>query len=430
MSLIERAVRAAGIHNKKNYVGFDHELRRRVRAGAETDEKVIRLYVSKKVPLSALSEEDKIPATLEFLGKTFATDVIVLNPVAFQAGVNVAKVRPVRMGFSIGHYKITAGSGGFVCYANGEPRVMSNNHVFANQSSVQNVRAQQGDPIIQPGPYDGGVYSIQDASDAIGTLAEFVPLDEEYMNEVDVALAVAFESDDLPALPAKSTVGTFVTGQTASYVGRSSGAKTITVSSASSQLSVSYENFTAQFDDVAVFSPAAIGGDSGSGIVDSTGAPLGLVFAGDTTANVGIAVKMTNIVAAFKARSIDISFTAPAPGPAPPPLSTDTVTFLNWGQTTYTNGLPAETVKVSVSYPQVLDFYLWAMLKNAAGQTVDITDNHYVGFDAANQPPAVTLVFSSIGYGTYTLEMFCATDDNVPISQQVSVPFVYSAPPT
>ncbi|MGB9825660.1 MAG: hypothetical protein ACPLRU_03205, partial [Desulfofundulus sp.] len=76
-------------------------------------------------------------------------------------------------GISIGHYRISAGTFGAVVKdrATGEPLILSNNHILANATDGKDGRAAIGDPILQPGPYDGG-----QARDRIGTLLRFSPL--------------------------------------------------------------------------------------------------------------------------------------------------------------------------------------------------------------------------------------------------------------
>ncbi len=90
--------------------------------------------------------------------------------------------RPLRIGLSIGHYRITAGTlGAFVKRrGSGEVRMLSNNHVFADQN-----RGRAGDAIIQPGAYDGG----RDPRDRVGTLAEYHKISKTRANRIDAALA-------------------------------------------------------------------------------------------------------------------------------------------------------------------------------------------------------------------------------------------------
>jgi hypothetical protein len=86
--------------------------------------------------------------------------------------------RPLRIGTSIGHYRITAGTlGCFVRKGGGERFVLSNNHVLADEN-----KGRRGDPIFQPASYDNGK-----SSDAVGVLGNFVRLRRQ-KNEVDCAL--------------------------------------------------------------------------------------------------------------------------------------------------------------------------------------------------------------------------------------------------
>lgn len=89
--------------------------------------------------------------------------------------------RPLLIGSSIGHYRITAGTlGGFVVLRKGGMvRALSNNHVLADED-----RGKKGDAILQPGAYDGGL----PAKDRVGSLAQAVKLKPRGVNRVDAAL--------------------------------------------------------------------------------------------------------------------------------------------------------------------------------------------------------------------------------------------------
>jgi len=84
------------------------------------------------------------------------------------------KWRPAPGGVSIGHYQITAGTLGLVCGdgLKGGLAILSNNHVLANGDGYGYPRANQGDPILQPGPFDGG----WDPQDRIGLLDRWVKI--------------------------------------------------------------------------------------------------------------------------------------------------------------------------------------------------------------------------------------------------------------
>src|SRR5204863_5993102 len=103
--------------------------------------------------------------------------------------------RPLLVGLSLGHFRITAGTlGAFVrLRKGGQARVLSNNHVLADEN-----RGKAGDAVLQPGAYDGGTAP----RDRVGTLDTFVRLKKTGANRVDCALAaldpkVAFDAATL-----------------------------------------------------------------------------------------------------------------------------------------------------------------------------------------------------------------------------------------
>jgi len=101
------------------------------------------------------------------------------------------RTRPLLIGASIGHYRITAGTlGAFVVLRKGgQVRILSNNHVLADED-----RGKKGDAVLQPGAYDGG----RAPQDKIGGLDRAVKLKPRGTNLVDAALctidgAVAYD---------------------------------------------------------------------------------------------------------------------------------------------------------------------------------------------------------------------------------------------
>lgn len=87
------------------------------------------------------------------------------------------KHRPCPGGVSVGHYQITAGTLGCWVKRNGHYFLLSNNHVLANVN-----QANIGDPIYQPGAYDGGT-----GADEIGKLHEFVPISMTELSNCPIA---------------------------------------------------------------------------------------------------------------------------------------------------------------------------------------------------------------------------------------------------
>lgn len=89
------------------------------------------------------------------------------------------RTRPVLIGASIAHFKVTAGTIGAFVKRGAAVCILSNNHVLANENG-----AKAGDRILQPGPYDGGA-----ASDLVARLGAFVRLRAGQANLVDAAIA-------------------------------------------------------------------------------------------------------------------------------------------------------------------------------------------------------------------------------------------------
>jgi len=91
--------------------------------------------------------------------------------------LRTSKYRPIPGGVSIGHPNITAGTHGVSLRFMGISGGLSNNHVLAAGSTLQFPKASIGDPIYQPGPYDGGT-----SADAVGALSWYQPIDTEKSN--------------------------------------------------------------------------------------------------------------------------------------------------------------------------------------------------------------------------------------------------------
>ena len=113
--------------------------------------------------------------------------VILTGPIRRQSAVRPGRFRPLEVGTPIGHHRITAGTLG--CFVrrreDGKLGILSNNHVLANTN-----RARIGDPVLQPGPSDGG--RLGSGADQIATLSDMVPIDFgiDRINYVDAAVAI------------------------------------------------------------------------------------------------------------------------------------------------------------------------------------------------------------------------------------------------
>jgi len=116
--------------------------------GNDTGGPAYIVYVEKKVHTSNLARSHIVPRRIDGLD----TDVVEIGTVRM-LDVRTSRERPCQPGVSIGHYQSTAGTLGAVVRdkKTNELMVLSNNHVLANGSSVQEARAKTGDPILQPG---------------------------------------------------------------------------------------------------------------------------------------------------------------------------------------------------------------------------------------------------------------------------------------
>lgn len=195
--------------------------------------------------------------------------------------------RPLRIGCSIGHYQITAGTLG--CFvrtrASGEALILSNNHVLADEN-----RAQLGDPVIQAGRYDGG--NVPD--DVVGELRKFVKLSPDATNVVDCAVAsvregIQCDRDRLEDIGMLSGLGSDVlaaAGEPVAKAGRTTGTTRGRVSAFElDNVVVGYDIGSIRFDNQIEIEGAggaafSDGGDSGSLIVDGDCKGVALLFAG------------------------------------------------------------------------------------------------------------------------------------------------------
>jgi hypothetical protein len=240
----------------------------------------------------------ELPARLEGL----PVEVMVTGLVMARADPTARFPRPVPTGVSTGHPNITAGTiGARVRDALGNVYALSNNHVYADQN-----RANLGDPVLQPGPYDGGQYP----GDQLGVLDSYVPIDFSFSgyNLVDAAIALSTPADLGNSTPddgygtPNSTIygdangdGYFddtadLLGLPVQKYGRTTKLTQGTVTEVNVFVEVCYEawfNFcikSAYMYDQLGISPGSFsgGGDSGSLIVsdDAQKNPVGLLFAG------------------------------------------------------------------------------------------------------------------------------------------------------
>lgn len=276
-----------------------------------TGEPALIVFVTQKLEKEHVRSGDMVPSKLGDM----QTDVLTTGfpfaggcePLGADVQTLSGRVRPARGGFSTGHYQITAGTIGTCVYdmlpggtvsppvnGIGTPSkfyILSNNHVLANSNG-----ASLGDPILQPGPYDGGM----NPADRIAMLSRYIPITFEppvprilHNNLVDAAVAEGNFSDLDRCIywsgcvrgwrrKADVQVGTLVqkTGRTTNFT-------TGRITAINATIDVGYGGGrVARFKDQIVTTNMSAGGDSGSLVTTLDEVAVGLLFAGSTTATI------------------------------------------------------------------------------------------------------------------------------------------------
>ncbi|HEX2075576.1 MAG TPA: hypothetical protein VHF92_17500 [Geodermatophilus sp.] len=194
------------------------------------------------------------------------------------------RTRPLHPGLSVAHPTVTAGTlGGFVRIG-GRLAMLSNNHVLAASDA-----ATVGDPVLQPGPADGGR-----PDDRVATLTAFERFRADRGNLVDAAVAaldegITAEPGRFPGGPLSGEVPPAIEvdpDEAVEKIGRTTGHTLGRVSAVEVDgVAVQYDDVVHTFDDQieidGLTGAFSAGGDSGSVIWRSRDrAPLGLLFAG------------------------------------------------------------------------------------------------------------------------------------------------------
>ncbi|HHV63447.1 MAG TPA: hypothetical protein GXX51_12545 [Firmicutes bacterium] len=299
--------------NLENVVGVARGYKRV--KGMRSGDECIVVLVTKKLPNLEVKPGHLVPPEIDGI----PTDVIEVGDIRFLFVGRTDKVRPAQPGVSIAHYRVTAGTFGALVRdkRTGQPLILSNNHVLANSTDGMDGRAKIGDPVLQPGPYDGGIVD----RDQVATLERFVPvyratgpstcpiaqLFEKVLNYrvaqlrpsysiklfkatgktnlVDAALAKPL-SDDLviPDILEVGRVAGVKEAELGMYVkksGRTTGLNDSQVQAMDAVIRVGYSDQTfAQFEGQILTGPMAQGGDSGSLVLDAENYAVGLLFAG------------------------------------------------------------------------------------------------------------------------------------------------------
>jgi len=191
------------------------------------------------------------------------------------------RLRPILGGYSCGHPLITAGTLGCAIKLGGVKYGLSNNHVLAAASSSQNPRASIGDPIYQPGVYDGGT-----EADTVGTLYWYKPFDEKGVNVIDAALfkpaSQDLLSEEILDIGLVNGIGVAAEGSNVQKSGRTTGVTVSDVLDVNATVKVDYGIFGLTLSGQIITNYMADGGDSGSALLDMDKNLVGLLFAGSS----------------------------------------------------------------------------------------------------------------------------------------------------
>ncbi len=300
----------AAIFGRANVVGV--AVGNKMIHGQDTNERCIVVFVERKRPEEELRHHDVVPKEIDGV----LTDVVesgrftAIPLVQSMDGNRTHRMRPALGGVSIGHYRITAGTLGVLVRRQGRPAILSNNHVLANENA-----GQIGDPILQPGPVDGG--RLQDA---IARLTDFVPIrfNQRAMgpvaqfleravapllgafglslkrlpsgqdNLVDAAVAEPIDASlvasDILDIGRVSGTADATIGLAVRKSGRTTALTAGHVTAVDAVVEVDYGGGkTAIFRGQIVSDMLSKGGDSGSLVVDDRSRAVGLLFAGGPT---------------------------------------------------------------------------------------------------------------------------------------------------
>ena len=287
----------------------------KIKSGKRTKELSLVCSVARKLPLEALDAGDRVPPEIDGV----PTDVVETGVIRALA-TRTERQRPAPGGVSIGHRDITAGTLGCLVKKNGQVMILSNNHVLANSND-----AQEGDPILQPGPIDGGKLP----TDLIAELHEFVPISfgdppppsdckfangmiallnagcrvigshtrysihriQAADNRVDAAIArplkAADVNQDILEVGRIAGLGRGELGMALQKSGRTTGFTRGEITQVAVTVDVSYgAGRVARFTDQLMAGAMSQGGDSGSAVLDGDKRLVGLLFAGSDNSTI------------------------------------------------------------------------------------------------------------------------------------------------
>jgi len=312
------------LKKKKNVLGYSGRLLPKVVSGRKTNIKAFVVYVSRKVPAEDLEKRDLVPEELVLDGEnrgrlSIPTDVVEIGEIVALSccGTDAEsssvrdRIRPVVAGISaMGYWPgSTACTLGYFAWNKKEGEEAFLGYIMNNHCSSDENKYERGISILQPSPYDGGVYP----RDEIGKLWRTVKIKfDEYTcsfrntllkilrafqrtpeNRVDASLIKPREGiswePEVYYIGQLAGVREAELGEKVQKVGRTTGwTKDGEVIDTDWSGYVQYSRGRAFFTDcVLIYRPEfSRGGDSSSPIVSQEEDPpfyLGMLFAGSET---------------------------------------------------------------------------------------------------------------------------------------------------
>lgn len=256
----------------KNTVGVGYGYK--ISEGKQTNERALMLFVEKKKKNLPIAKA--MPPLVAVASTPITTDVVETGPIKPQPLVTR---KPLQPGYSVGHFKITAGTFGAVVTRKKAYQILSNSHVLADSG-----RGKKGDAILYPGKADGGVKG----KDTVGKLARFRKF-KKTGETVDCATAavdkkrLAILRSDIKNLGVPKGTRAAKVGMNVTKTGRTTATTTGKVIATDATIKL---NYGAGVGDVSfvkqvVCTRYSQPGDSGSLVLDKkTKKAVGLHFAG------------------------------------------------------------------------------------------------------------------------------------------------------
>jgi len=300
------------LKKKQNVWGYSSILQPRIKNGKQYKKQLcFRIYVTKKLPINQLKKGDIIPRVLSVSDSYIMTDIVEIEEQYALKDNPKQRHRPIVGGISSCHYLGTACTGNVFWKHKKSGRILysCNNHCYALEN-----KARIGDNILQPSPYDMGVYPI----DTIGKLHHYVELKfcsyncrwrntlvklyrfitrkEDPYNTVDIAFSTIEVPYDIALLNNIYIKGSTIvnTGDKVWKIGRTTGYTEGTVYDPYFNGYCNYNRGRSFFNDIILIYQHyfARGGDSGSPVMKDS-YYIGALFAGSD--NYAMVCKYYNI---------------------------------------------------------------------------------------------------------------------------------------